>query len=136
MRYLVPVPKQFVDFSGVPYSNGTVSVYLHGTQELANIYKEASSSVLQDNPCKLDSNGAWSAFVAPDVSLDYIVQDRDGNVVAPFIDIVLPGVNIEGNVTKEYVDFHDGLLDSKIEAEIEAVKSKGLLVVNGQLRFG
>ena len=120
MRYLVPVPKQFVDFSGVPYSNGTVSVYLHGTQELVNIYKEASSSVLQDNPCVLDSNGAWSAFVPADVSLDYIVQDRDGNVVASFLDIVLPGLNIEGDVTKEYVDLQDGLLDTKIEAETAA----------------
>lgn len=131
MRYLVPVPKQFVDFSGVPYSNGTVSVFLHGTQELANIYKEASSSVLQDNPCVLDSNGAWSAFVAPDVSLDYIVQDRDGNVVASFIDIVLPGLNIEGNVTKEYVDAHDDVL----RAEIAAVDNKGLEEDNGVLYF-
>ena len=131
MRYLVPVPKQFVDFSGVPYSNGTVSVYLHGTQELANIYKEASSSVLQDNPCVLDSNGAWSAFVAPDVSLDYIVQDRDGNVVASFLDIVLPGLNIEGDVTKEYVDVQDDVL----RAEIAAVDNKGLEEDNGVLYF-
>lgn len=131
MRYLVPVPKQFVDFSGVPYSNGTVSVYLHGTQELVNIYKEASSSVLQDNPCVLDSNGAWTAFVAPDVSLDYIVQDRDGNVVATFIDIVLPGLNIEGDVTKEYVDAQDDVL----RAEIAAVDNKGLEEDNGILYF-
>jgi hypothetical protein len=131
MRYLVPVPKQFVDFSGVPYSNGTVSVYLHGTQELVNIYKEASSSVLQDNPCVLDSNGAWSAFVAPDVSLDYIVQDRDGNVVASFLDIVLPGLNIEGDVTKEYVDAQDSVL----RAEIAAVDNKGLEEDNGVLYF-
>jgi hypothetical protein len=131
MRYLVPVPKQFVDFSGVPYSNGTVSVYLHGTQELVDIYKEASSSVLQDNPCVLDSNGAWSAFVAPDVSLDYIVQDRDGNVVASFLDIVLPGLNIEGDVTKEYVDAQDSVL----RAEIAAVDNKGLEEDNGVLYF-
>jgi hypothetical protein len=131
MRFLVPVPKQFVDFSGVPYSNGTVSVYLHGTQELAPIYKEASSSVLQDNPCVLDSNGAWTAFVAPDVSLDYIVQDKDGNVVAPFIDIVLPGVSIEGDVTKEYVDAQDSVL----RAEIAAVDNKGLEEDNGVLYF-
>lgn len=131
MRYLVPVPKQFVDFSGVPYSNGTVSVYLHGTQELVNIYKEASSSVLQDNPCVLDSNGAWSAFVAPDVSLDYIVQDRDGNVVASFLDIVLPGLNIDGDVTKEYVDAQDSVL----RAEIAAVDNKGLEEDNGVLYF-
>lgn len=131
MRYLVPVPKQFVDFSGVPYSNGTVSVYLHGTQELVTIYKEASSSVLQDNPCVLDSNGAWSAFVAPDVSLDYIVQDRDGNVVATFLDIVLPGLNIDGDVTKEYVDAQDSVL----RAEIAAVDNKGLEEDNGVLYF-
>lgn len=131
MRYLVPVPKQFVDFSGVPYSNGTVSVYLHGPQELAPIYKEASSSVLQDNPCVLDSNGAWTAFVAPDVSLDYIVQDRDGNVVASFLDIVLPSVSIEGDVTKEYVDAQDDVL----RAEIAALDNKGLEEDNGVLYF-
>ena len=131
MRYLVPVPKQFVDFSGVPYSDGIVSVYLHGTQELVNIYKEASSSVLQDNPCVLDSNGAWSAFVAPDVSLDYIVQDRDGNVVASFLDIVLPGLNIDGDVTKEYVDTQDNVL----REEIAAVDNKGLEEDNGVLYF-
>lgn len=120
MKYLTPVPKQFVDFSGVPYSGGSVTVYVHGTTDRAEIYAEADSDVLLNNPCVLDSNGAWSAFVAPDVPLDYIVQDRDGNVVATFIDIVLPGLNIEGNVTKEYVDAQDGLLDTKIETETAA----------------
>ena len=120
MFYLVPVPKQFVDFSGVPYSNGTVSVYLHGTQELATIYKEASSSVLQDNPCVLDSNGAWSAFVVPDVSLDYIVQDKDGNVVAPFIDIVMP--MIDTAVTKGYVDSQDQLRDKNFALDYDATQ--------------
>lgn len=104
MKYLTPVPKQFVDFSGVPYSGGSVTVYVHGTTDKAQIYAEAGSSVLLHNPCQLDSNGAWKCFVPADTPLDYIVQDRDGNVVASFLNIVLPGVSIESNVTKEYVD--------------------------------
>lgn len=120
MKYLTPVPKQFVDFSGVPYSGGSVTVYVHGTTDKAKIYADASSNVLLPNPCQLDSNGSWKCFVPADIPLDYIVQDREGNVVASFLNIVLPGVSIEGDVTKEYVDAQDGLLDSKIEAETSA----------------
>lgn len=111
MFYLVPVPKQFVDFSGVPYSCGSVTVYIHGTTDKAQIYSEAGSSVLLPNPCQLDSNGAWKCFVPADTTLDYIVQDRDGNVVVSYMNIVLPGLSIEGDVTKEYVDAQNQLRD-------------------------
>lgn len=131
MKYLTPVPKQFVDFSGVPYSGGSVTVYVHGTTDKAKIYADASSNVLLPNPCQLDSNGAWKCFVPADIPLDYIVQDREGNVVAPFLDIVLPGVSIEGDVTKEYVDAQDSVL----RAEIAAVDNKGLEEDNGVLYF-
>lgn len=104
MHYIVPVPKQYVDFSGVPYSDGTVTVYLHGKEDLAKIFADAGTDTLAQNPSTLDSNGSWLCFVTPDESLDYIVKDRDGNVVASFIDIVVPGLDIEGGVTKEYVD--------------------------------
>ena len=90
MRYLTPIPKQFVDQSGIPYSDGTVSVYLSGSDELADIFEAAEGDALCPNPCKLDSNGAWQCFVPGDVPLDYIVQDKHGNVVFPYYNIV-PG---------------------------------------------
>lgn len=90
MRYLTPIPKQFVDQSGIPYSDGTVSVYLSGSDELADIFEDAEGDALCPNPCRLDSNGAWQCFVPGGVPLDYIVQDKHGNVVFPYYNI-LPG---------------------------------------------
>lgn len=90
MKYLAPVPKQYVDESGIPYSGGTVFVYLHGTPELADIYSGATGEALMENPCTLDSNGSWQCFVPSGVPLDYIVKDADGNVVSSFIDVVIP----------------------------------------------
>jgi hypothetical protein len=90
MRYLTPIPKQFVDQSGIPYSDGTVSVYLSGSDELADIFEAAEGDALCPNPCTLDSNGAWQCFVPGDVPLDYIVKDKDGNVIFPYYNI-LPG---------------------------------------------
>ena len=84
MRYLAPIPLQFVDETGVPYEGGTVSVFFSGETRLANIYQNASDDELAPNPCKLDSHGMWQAFVDADVTLDYLVKDKDGNVVAPF----------------------------------------------------
>ena len=131
MKYLTPVPKQFVDFSGVPYSEGSVTVYIHGTTDKAQIYSEADSSVLLPNPCQLDSNGAWKCFVPADTPLDYIVQDLDGNVVVSYMNIVLPALSIDGAVTKEYVDEQDDVL----RAEIAVVDNKGLEEDNGVLYF-
>lgn len=129
MHYLVPVPKQFVDFSGIPYSGGSVSVYIHGTTDRAKIYSDANTDALVSNPCELNSEGSWQAFCDADVSLDYIVHDKDGNVVSSFIDIVLPGN--EDCASREYVDEQDSVL----RAEIAAVDNKGLEEDNGVLYF-
>lgn len=91
MRYLTPVPKQFVDQSGIPYSDGTVSVYLSGDSELADIYEDAEGDALYPNPCRLDSNGAWQCFVPGGVPLDYIIKDKNGNVVFEFYDVLPSG---------------------------------------------
>ena len=132
MFYLVPVPKQFVDFSGVPYSGGSVTVYVHGTTDKAEIYAEADSNVLLNNPCQLDSNGAWKCFVPADTPLDYIVQDRDGNVVAPFLNIVMP--MIDTAVTKGYVDSQNQLRDRNFALNYDptqAYQIVGTYVMNG-----
>lgn len=131
MFYLVPVPKQFVDFSGVPYSGGSVTVYVHGTPDKAQIYAEAGSSVLLHNPCQLDSDGAWKCFVPADTPLDYIVQDRDGNVVASYMNIVMP--MIDTAVTKGYVDSQDQLRDKNFAADYDpdqAYRIVGTYVMN------
>ena len=145
MNYIVPVPKQFVDYSGLPYEGGTVSVYRHGTQELATIYTEAETDTVETNPCELDSSGAWNAFVKGDEPLDYIVNDKYGNVVASYMNVAIPG----NGVSKEYVDRGDAenaeaLLNhaesptahADIRQEIEDLVQRGLMVVNGQVRFG
>lgn len=132
MFYLVPVPKQFVDFSGVPYSGGSVTVYVHGTTDKAQIYAEADSNVLLNNPCQLDSDGAWKCFVPADTSLDYIVQDRDGNVVASYMNIVMP--MIDTAVTKGYVDSQDQLRDRNFALNYDPTQAYPLLgtyVMNG-----
>lgn len=131
MFYLVPVPKQFVDFSGVPYSGGSVTVYVHGTTDKAQIYAEAGSSVLLHNPCQLDSDGAWKCFVPADTPLDYIVQDRDGNVVASYMNIVMP--MIDTAVTKGYVDSQDQLRDRNFALDYDpdqAYPVEGTYVMN------
>lgn len=104
MKYLTPIPKQFVDQSGIPYSGGTVSVYLSGSDELTDIFADAEGEALIPNPCMLDSNGAWQCFVPGNVPLDYIVQDKHGNVVFSYYDILPPSsgsgtpVSVEGTV--------------------------------------
>lgn len=84
MKYLTPVPKQFVDQSGVPYSGGKVSVYVTGSTDFAEIYLDADGETLAPNPARLDSNGSWICFVSPDQVLDYVVQDKDDRVVAAY----------------------------------------------------
>lgn len=86
--YLMPVPKQYVDESGIPYSGGTVSVYIAGTTDFAKIYDSSSGQELHVNPAVLDSNGAWKCYVPLDRPYDYIVKDKEGNVVAAYEDII------------------------------------------------
>lgn len=80
MKYLAPIPKQFVDQSGLPLSNGAVHVYISGDTQHANVYQDADGEELIPNPARLDSNGAWQGFVTAGVPLDYVVEDKDGNV--------------------------------------------------------
>jgi len=96
MKYLTPVPKQFVDQSGVPYSGGKVSVYVTGSTDFAEIYLDADGETLAPNPARLDSNGSWICFVSPDQVLDYVVQDEDNHVVATYEKVVVGGGSGEG----------------------------------------
>lgn len=97
MLILSPIPKQFLDESGVPYTDGTVSIYLHGDTEFAEVYADAEGTALIENPCILDSHGMWQGFVDSDKPLDYIVKDSEGNVITRFCNISLPtGDDIPG----------------------------------------
>lgn len=122
MKYLTPVPKQFVDQSGVPYSGGKVSVYVTGSTDFAEIYLDADGESLAPNPARLDSNGSWICFVSPDQVLDYVVQDKDDHVVATYEKVVVggsggggsgeyeagEGINIEDNtISLEYLSVND-----------------------------
>lgn len=80
MKYLAPIPKQFVDLNGLPLSNGKVHVYISGDTQYANVYQDADGNELMPNPARLDSNGAWLGFVTAGIPLDYVVEDKDGNV--------------------------------------------------------
>ena len=117
MRYLVPVPLQFVDESGIPYSGGSVSVHYAGNDTLAPIYENSHNDELAQNPSVLDSNGMWKAFVDAGVSLDYIVKNDEGNVVASFLGVVAAGGNGggTGDVTKAYVDENDNEIRSSVD---------------------
>lgn len=114
MRYLVPVPKQFVDESGVPYSGGTVSVYLAGTMSPANIYQNAYDDELADNPSVLDSNGMWKAFMDAGVALDFIVADSEGNTITSYNGITVDGGSGGDGVSKAYVDYNDNLIRESV----------------------
>lgn len=115
MNYLAPIPKQFVDHSGVPYSDGTVTVYLHGSTARANLYASASGDALSPNPVVLDSNGAWKAYVKPIAGYDYVVKDKEGNVVFSYENVAVPigsdtGISM---IASEYSDegtYHSGTL--------------------------
>lgn len=113
MFYLPPIPMQFTDPSGVPYTGGTVHVYLTGTTSRANIYADSQGTALAENPVHLDSTGACKFFVPADVSLDYIVWDEDENPVFSYTDVILAGGG-QPDVTKEYVDEHNEALQSSI----------------------
>lgn len=90
MKYLAPIPLQFVDHSGIPYSGGKVAVYNHGDTTLGSIYADASGSTVSTNPVVLDSNGAWKAYVTVGTRYDYVVKDVNDNVVFSFEDVTVP----------------------------------------------
>ena len=91
MKYLAPIPKQFVDQNGLPLSNGTVHVYISGDTQYANVYQDADGEELLPNPARLDSNGAWVGFVTAGIPLDYVVEDKDGNVQFEYEKVVAGG---------------------------------------------
>ena len=124
MRYLVPVPKQYVDESGVPCDAGSVSVYRNGTHEYANLYKSSDSDELVENPSVLDSSGRWNAFVDPDVPLDYIVSDKKGNVIASYLNVMIDAASGESWVTKEYVDARDNEIRESVVEVSRAVEDE------------
>lgn len=122
MFYLPPIPMQFTDQSGVPYTGGTVHVYLTGTTSRATIYADSQGTALAENPMRLDSSGACKFFVPADVSLDYIVWDADENPVFSYTDVILAGGG--SDVTKEYVDQHDEALNAEIQGLSEALATE------------
>lgn len=124
MRYLVPIPKQYVDESGVPCDAGSVSVYRNGTHELANLYEASDSDELVENPSKLDSSGRWNAFVDPDIPLDYIVADKKGNVIASYINVIIDAASGESWVTKEYVDARDDEIRESVAELSESLEDE------------
>ena len=81
MLYLTPIPKQFLDESGIPCSGGTVTVYEAGTTDKAQVHLDAYGEQLQKNPAVLNSSGVWQCFVPLDTPLDYVVMDVEGNVI-------------------------------------------------------
>lgn len=91
MRVIAPIPKQFEDSNGVPYANGKVTVYLHNSTSLAQIYNEAEGGMLAPNPTILDSHGAWNAFVNGGTAYDYVVQDEHDNVIFSYSNVKIYG---------------------------------------------
>ena len=124
MRYLVPIPKQYVDESGVPCYAGSVSVYRNGTHEYANLYKSSDSDELVENPSILDSSGMWNAFVDPDIPLDYIVSDKKGNVIASYLNVMIDAASGESWVTKEYVDARDNEIRESVVEVSRAIEDE------------
>lgn len=84
---LSPIPKQFLDSSGLPYSGGTLEIFLAGDTKLAQVYLDGEGNELSPNPIRLDSHGSWIGFVRPDVFLDYFVKDKDGHLVFAFSNV-------------------------------------------------
>ena len=94
MKYLAPIPCQFVDNCGVPYSNGTVEAFASGTTTHAQLFNDSDGESIMENPVGLDSLGAWRGFVTGTDPIDYIVKDRNGNVVFQFEKVkVISGEN-------------------------------------------
>lgn len=121
MHYLAPIPMLYVDCSGVPCDGGSVDVYRTGTQEHAPIYQNSSTDELAENPAMLDSNGMWKAFIDANVALDFIVKDRDGNVVASFVNI-----SLDFGSSKAYVDAR--LEDERTRAEAAEAAARTVVV--------
>lgn len=98
MYYIAPIPKQFMDSSGVPYRNGTVEVFLNGDTRHAPVYADCDGTAQVENPFVLDSHGFWNAFVEPGVLLDYVVRDENNNVIFSFYGVKIDAL---GNISHD-----------------------------------
>lgn len=158
--------QQFFDRNGKPLSGGRLYTFIAGTRTSAVTYKtkgDSSSANMNTNPIVLDSAGY--ADLAIDVLRAYrfILTDRFGLVIKEW-DNVTAYSGGGGEGCKEYsagegIKIEDDVigLDSSFSGQVQqntediaAIKedvheldeavagigAKGLLVVNGQLRFG
>lgn len=54
---LPPAKSTFVDLSGVPLANGSVTFYIPGTTTLKDTWQDAAETILNTNPIALDERG-------------------------------------------------------------------------------
>lgn len=119
MKYLAPIPNQFLDATGEPCAGGSIEVYVSGEMRFANIYQNSSGEELVPNPCSLDSHGMWQAFVDADLVLDYIVKDSGGNVVAEYYAVSFPTAG--GSTAEVSIESPNGTIDVS-ESTVDGVK--------------
>lgn len=117
MHYLPPIPKQFVNVNGVPLTNGTLHVFLHGKPDYASVWAEADTDRPAENPVQLESNGAWVAFLDSNVPYDILVYDKLGFVQFSYINVVIPVVD------KEYVDESVGAVQAQLDHVSDSVEA-------------
>lgn len=77
-----PLPngkQQFTDENGVPYSGGSVFMYVPSTLDFKDTYQNESGSILNTNPVVLDSAGRCIMFGVGDYR--QVLKDADGNQI-------------------------------------------------------
>lgn len=146
MLCLIPVPKQFVDQSGVPLTYGTVDILTSGSSLRASVYADALGESLLPNPVELDSHGSWTAFVDPSLALDYIVKDEEGNTIFSYRSVKAgegssSTANIEFNSPNDTIEINErqigGMrrvdLDVKDGASTPFTAGEGIDISNHQI---
>lgn len=129
MRVIAPIPKQFEDSNGVPYANGKVTVYLHNSTSLAQIYQEAEGGTLAPNPTILDSHGAWNAFVNGSTAYDYVIQDEHDNVIFSYSNVSATGLGTASESIYELAMFDLSQAGNGLYNDIDADLGKGMLPI-------
>jgi hypothetical protein len=116
--------QQFFDRNGKPLSGGRLYTFVAGTRTSIVTYKtigSTSSANRNTNPIVLDSAGYANLVLEVGKSYRFILTDRFGFVIKEWDNVTASSGDVtSGDVTKEYVDVQDGLLDGKIEAETAA----------------
>jgi hypothetical protein len=77
----------FSDAAGLPYSNGTLTVYDEGTTNLATIYSQSDKGVEASNPITLDTYGAVANPVFADGNVKLVLKDAAGSTIKTFDEI-------------------------------------------------